>query len=86
MGTRAGVAMAKNKPQTHCERYGHQWSASTSDGFEVCSHVGYNSKGKMVPCQAARRKPGTIPALSPASVPQQSQKTEPVAQQATLWN
>jgi len=52
---------AKKKPLTHCEKYGHNWVAGTSEGFEICSHISYDNKGKASPCGAARRDPSSAP-------------------------
>ena len=51
----------KNKPPTHCEKYGHSWVAGTAEGFEKCSHISYDKKGNASPCQAARYAPGYTP-------------------------
>jgi len=52
---------AKKKPLTHCEKYSHTWVPGTSDGFEICTHISYDSKGKASPCGAARRNPSFAP-------------------------
>lgn len=48
-------AISKKKPLTHCEKYGHTWASSTSEGFELCTHVFYDKQGKSHPCGATRR-------------------------------
>ncbi len=54
---------AKNKPLTHCDKYGHSWVTGTSEGFELCSHISYDNKGKASPCGATRRDPSYAPPL-----------------------
>jgi len=51
----------KKKPLTHCEKYDHSWVTGTSEGFEMCSHISYDTKGKASPCGATRRNPAYAP-------------------------
>lgn len=77
--------MATKKPPTHCEKYGHLWTPSTSEGYEVCAQMIASSSGKLIPCGAARRKP--IPGNGvPQRLLSQPQKAVPLTQQSTLWN
>jgi hypothetical protein len=72
------------KQFTHCDQYGHTWEASTIEGYERCSHVGYSKNGKPVFCEGARRI--GVPTPPPESVvPQRSCSAVSVADQVPLW-
>jgi hypothetical protein len=74
--------MPTKKPLTHCEKYGHSWVSSTSDGFEVCSYISYIN-GKEVPCRAARRVTATPTRSSKRR--SSSLPSQPTTQQVSLW-
>ena len=77
------MATKKKAPLTHCEKYGHTWVSSTSDGFEVCSHINYVNN-KPVPCRAARRLAEATPRKSLRRSSSVSLR-QPLAQPVPLW-
>ncbi len=77
----------KGKPFTHCEKYGHTWVPGTSEGFEMCSHISYDKKGKASPCSAARRISGNVPPSERATHPiTQPSFPVPHVQQVSLFD
>ncbi len=81
------MAKGKNKPLTHCDKYGHSWVTGTSEGFEICSHISYDRKGKASPCGATRRNPAYAPPSEQGKCPVvQPSFHAPVVHQVSLFD